>query len=402
MRLSPSQFQQTQQALLSAYTSWNDLAMMVRVGLNENLEELVSRSDGLDIVTFNLIRWAERKGRMRALIEVANADVPGNNLVRQLAQASVAWPGLDEPDPDAGLFYRRRTDFYHHIPLPTNYVPRLELLAELKAALLADGQSIAVTSAVKMSALHGMGGIGKTVAVRALCEDEDVHAAYPDGILWATVGQTPDLIARLREWANELHAVVTSNAPSVDELKNAISKELKQRSCLLIADDVWRKEHAEAFADGGPQCRLVITTRDAAMAEDLGATVQPVPLMTQAEAVMLLEEWAGGALATAEPALKVRIVDRLGRLPLAVRLAGDQLRRQDPGKWLAMFDAQKLKTQRVEKTHDSLERTFALSLDALDPETRRLYVALAIFNEDEATPLSGVARLWEGSGKYGS
>jgi hypothetical protein len=55
-------------------------------------------------------------------------------------------------------------------------------------------------SAVKMDALHGMGGIGKSVLARALCDDPDVQTAFPDVILWATLGQTPDLVGRLREW----------------------------------------------------------------------------------------------------------------------------------------------------------------------------------------------------------
>ena len=61
-----------------------------------------------------------------------------------------------------------------------------------------------------MTAVHGMGGIGKTVAVRALCDDPHVQAAYPDGILWAAVGQTPDLAARLRD-LDAQHAQLTAS-----------------------------------------------------------------------------------------------------------------------------------------------------------------------------------------------
>jgi hypothetical protein len=47
------------------------------------------------------------------------------------------------------------------------------------------------------------GGIGKSVLARALCDAPDIKAAFADGILWATLGQTPDLIARLREWIDD-------------------------------------------------------------------------------------------------------------------------------------------------------------------------------------------------------
>ena len=66
------------------------------------------------------------------------------------------------------------TSCSQHVSLPVNYVHRPELLAEVKAALLAPRSDVtavgdpvlALTGVVKMNALHGMGGIGKTV-VRA-------------------------------------------------------------------------------------------------------------------------------------------------------------------------------------------------------------------------------------------
>jgi hypothetical protein len=81
---------------------------------------------------------------------------------------------------------------------------------------------------------------------------------------------------------------------------------------------------------------------------------------------------------------KERIVKRLGYLPLAVKLAGAQLQRKPASEWLAALDLRKLATSRPEAIHDSLEITFGRSIDELDVGTQRLYVALAIFPEDEA------------------
>jgi len=162
---------------------------------------------------------------------------------------------------------------------------------------------------------------------------------------------------------------------------------LEQRACLLILDDVWQRKHAEVFRVGGPHCRLLITTRDSEIARELGASVRPVPAMTVDEAIALLEEWAGDALAGTEQSVKEQVVKRVGCLPLAVKLAGAQLQRKAPDEWLRTFDARKLKSKRPEGVHDSLEQTFGLSLDAL-----------AIFKEDEAVRETGIARLWEALG----
>jgi hypothetical protein len=295
------------------------------------------------------------------------------------------------------LFKSGRCDFYRHIPLPPNYIPRPELLTEVRERLLRGTGGLALTSAIQVKqadVLHGMGGIGKSVLARALCDAPDVQAAFPDGILWATLGQTPDLTARLREWIETLGGIVGQTAPTLDQLRDTLAEALRDKACLLIVDDAWRKAHLEPFCAGGPRCRLLITTRDAALAEGLDAGVYPVPVMAPDQAVALLEEWAGESLAEVEAEVKAKIVRRLGCLPLAVRLAGAQLRQKDPTEWLASFDARKLKTRRVETLHDSLEATFALSLDALTPVDRRLHVALAIFKEDEPTPVVAIAKLW--------
>ena len=294
---------------------------------------------------------------------------------------------------------RRRADFYKHINLPPHYVPRPSLLAEIKQTLLAEhdaGKPVALTSAIRahVDALHGMGGIGKTVAARVLCDDPDVQAAYPNGILWITVGQTPDLIPQLRDWIRELGGIVSENVPTVASLKNLLAELLTERACLLIVDDVWRVEDAQVFTVPAPGCRVVMTTRDAAVAEEIGAAVQPIPLMALEEAVELLRAWAGNGLDGVSGEQAVAVVERLGRLPLAIKLAGPQLREVEPATWLQEFDVRNLEARRGDGPHRSLEVAFGLSVDRLPEQHRHLYAALTIFPEDEPIPKVAIERLW--------
>src|SRR5712692_2500531 len=82
-------------------------------------------------------------------------------------------------------------------PLPRNYVERPEALLSLRNALITDGGG----PSIALTALEGMGGIGKTVLAQALCGDEVVQQAFPDGIAWVTAGKESayDLVTRLRE-----------------------------------------------------------------------------------------------------------------------------------------------------------------------------------------------------------
>ncbi len=290
----------------------------------------------------------------------------------------------------------QRHDCYQHIPLSPHYIERTQVLAEMRKALLNEVPPVALISVVTTTpaVLHGMGGIGKTVVARALCDDRAVQEAFSDGILWATLGQTPDLVAQLRNWIQAFGGVVNDSAPTMDSLRLILAQLLQDRACLLMLDDVWHYKDAEVFQLGGPRCRLLLTTRQAEIATKLGAHIQPVPLMTPDDAIALLKAWTHGSLTGYERGVKEKIVERLGYLPLAIKLAGPQLKNTSPQAWLRAFDLRKLRFHRVETIHDSLELTFDLSLELLEAEDRRLYLNLAIFKEDETIPQGGIEQLW--------
>ena len=65
---------------------------------------------------------------------------------------------------------------------------------------------------------------------------------------------------------------------------------------------------------------------------------------------------------TPTPADQAAVVKRLGYLPLAIMLAGPQLRETAAAQWLAEFDAYELELQRPQSEHDSLAWTFERSL----------------------------------------
>jgi hypothetical protein len=73
-------------ALLAAFPAAQDLQQMVRFGLDENLSAIAGGSALSDIV-FNLIQWAEARGRVGDLVAAALEANPRNPALRTVAGA---------------------------------------------------------------------------------------------------------------------------------------------------------------------------------------------------------------------------------------------------------------------------------------------------------------------------
>lgn len=126
---------------------------------------------------------------------------------------------------------------------PADFVQRPQEYEQLIEYLLAeDKQTVAITAT-----LQGAGGFGKTTLAQAICHDERILEALPDGILWTTIGDDrTKVIPGLRKL---YQALTGEEARFVDEHDATVqlSAELDKRRCLLVIDDVWNGVHLRRF-----------------------------------------------------------------------------------------------------------------------------------------------------------
>jgi hypothetical protein len=150
----------------------------------------------------------------------------------------------------------------HGVPdLPPHYWPREADLARLKQKLLSGDASVAITGQGQALGVQGMGGIGKTVLAAALAHDSEVRHAFPEGIYWLTIGQNPNLLElqnRLLRWLMGSKQILTTQQEARDALREA----LEGRRVLVVVDDAWTIDHADAFSVTASLARLLITTRN--------------------------------------------------------------------------------------------------------------------------------------------
>ncbi|WP_433378324.1 NB-ARC domain-containing protein [Actinoplanes sp. CA-142083] len=183
---------------------------------------------------------------------------------------------------------------------------------------LGHGSSLQVVTAVR-----GWPGVGKTTTAAALAHDPQLAADYPDGILWARLGETDAVASELRSWLSSLEAPADAEA-TVPQLSARLAAVLRDRRMLLFVDDVWDARQAAPFLVGGRSCATVVTTRARAVADDITSGPDQVYLLDVLSLDAAVEILASltGAFATERPEQIRRLAEALEGLPLALQVAG--------------------------------------------------------------------------------
>jgi WD40 repeat protein len=276
------------------------------------------------------------------------------------------------------------------LALPANFIARPDALEQIRHAIFDNGNQRPVV----LTASASLGGIGKSVLAAALCHDPDITAAFPDGVIWIAMGREPgNLVSKLAQVGRAL-------GDSDDQYHTAASSSsrlrtlLQDKAVLLVFDDVWHEQHVEPFRSDAPRCCTLITTREASLAQSLGAAEVTVEPLHPDQASQLLGKWAEKD----DPAFP-EIAVRLGALPLALQLAGAQLREGMEGAdWVSAFE-NRLSQLNVNRTATAVPETLhaclTLALDHLSDSARALYYTLGIFPENVPIPHEVVIRLWQ-------
>jgi WD40 repeat protein len=273
---------------------------------------------------------------------------------------------------------------------PPGFVERDEL-DELRTMLLGAGTGGLGITGVGLG-LHGQGGIGKTVLAAAIARDELVRRAFPDGVYWVALGESPDLVAAqidLLERLDEPAAGVRNVLDGARALKGALAS----RRCLLVVDDVWSAAAAQAFDTTGLLGRVLYTTRDPALLRDVRARVRRIARLTEAAARGLL---AGLVNTSVEelPGDVGRILAATGRVALALALVGAAVGRGGRG-WREVADELEVAAGTfLEHPYANVFKAMGVAVAALNPEDAEAHETLAVYAEDTRIPVVAVARLW--------
>jgi tetratricopeptide (TPR) repeat protein/transcriptional regulator with XRE-family HTH domain len=313
------------------------------------------------------------------------------------AATPVASPDLpSQPDPSISI---RPRDVVCDPLLPPPLAPaagligRAELLAQLKVRLLSGDTLV-------LSALQGLPGVGKTALALMLAHDPEMQAHFADGVLWAGLGQTPQVQETLARWGALLGLAAIDAARLTSQAwAQALRTAIGTRRFLFVLDDAWHLEAILACQVGGAGCAYLVTTRRPDLALQIaGAEMAVVPELEPEDGLALLARLAPQMVET-EPEAARRLVQVVGGLPLGLLLLGKHLHGQSysgqPRRIRVALERLQQSRERLHLSQPqapleahpslpagtplSLRASIGVSVAALSQEAQAMLAALALF-----------------------
>lgn len=257
--------------------------------------------------------------------------------------------------------------------------------------------------------VHGWPGVGKTTCAAALVHAANLGVAFPDGVLWISLGPEPDLLSKLVTCGHSLDLEGISTTQTVEQAVVRLRARLRDKRMLVVVDDVWEAQDAITLSQIGNCCTFLLTTRSPKVGQDLNLPnnqLYKLSVLNTDQGLALLR-----ALATATVAehleSSIELVKALEGLPLALQVAGRLLNTETSYEWgvvellkelrddsSILLDAEAPPDPTFE-TPLTVKVLFQKSTDRLDQKSRDCFARLGPFTSEPATfDLKAMQAVW--------
>ena len=233
--------------------------------------------------------------------------------------------------------------------------------------------------------LTGGGGIGKSALA---CHFAELHKDdFPDGIIGMRVdGKDADTLARA-------FAIMCGEEIEPDDERDAstiMQEVFRHRRALLIFDNA-TDASVRSLLPGGTRCAVIITTRDRGLPIHVDVPEEgniDLDILPDDDSMELLERLLGTDRVAAEREAAQKIIELVGNLPLALRIAGATLQIQ-AGRGLTDYaKALSEERSRLEKLkirgdeYLDVRASFMLSLELLELAEIDFFSCLSVCAKD--------------------
>nr|UBY07221.1 NBS-LRR disease resistance protein [Dasypyrum villosum] len=248
-------------------------------------------------------------------------------------------------------------------------------------------------------AIVGTGGVGKTTLAQKIFNDQKIKGSFKLQA-WICVSGEYNEVTILKEVLRNI-GVYHEQGETIAELQRKLAETVEGKSFFLVLDDVW---HPNVWTDllrppfhttiSGV---ILITTRDDQIAMRIGIqNTHQVDLMSVEVGWELL--WKSMNIAEEKEVYNLRyigmeIVDKCGRLPLAIKVTASALASRDltENEWRKFLG-------KYSGSHgmlsDEIEGALYLSYDELPHHLKQCFLYCALYIEDSIIYRGVVTKLW--------
>jgi len=235
---------------------------------------------------------------------------------------------------------------------------------------------------VVISAIDGMGGVGKTaLAVHAA---HRVREQFPNGQLFLDLrGYTTDLeplsTGDALDWFLRSLGVPPQMIPQdLGERAAYYRDRLEGTRTLIILDNASSAAQVRPLLPGTPGCLVLVTSRKRLTGLD-DASFLALDVLPEADAIALLHKVAGPDRIPAHHPAVVELVRLCGNMPLAIRITASRLRHHPALRIEDVVAQLRDETARLDQFQDedrNLTAVFDLSYQGLAEAEQRLFLLL--------------------------
>jgi tetratricopeptide (TPR) repeat protein len=270
-------------------------------------------------------------------------------------------------------------------PLGRHFVGRAGEREQLDA--FADAAT-AEAGTVIITALAGMGGIGKTAL--ALQWAHEIAERFPDGQLHVNLhGFDPqtqvDPAIALYGFIQAL-GVPSSGIPSELEARTALYRSLVAgRRLLVVLDNARSAEQVRPLLPTSPGCLVIVTSRNRldGLAVREGAQCIALDVLPETDALALLDRRITSERLRAEPDAVRSLIDLCGRLPLALSIAAARAANQPAMPLRHLINQLRAERTRLDafdlgESDLDVRAVFSWSYSAVTPAAARLFRLIGV------------------------
>jgi DNA-binding SARP family transcriptional activator len=247
---------------------------------------------------------------------------------------------------------------------------------------LGDRLATAEGSVMAVSALAGIGGVGKTTLAVHVAHQARPH--FPDGQLYVDLqgagarAAEPETV--LGAFLRALGTADSAIPDSLDERAALYRSTLDGRRILVLLDNAHDAAQIRPLLPGTAGCAALVTSR-VRMVDLAGAHLVDLDVMSPEEALQLFTRIVGEERVGSEREAALDVVAACGFLPLAIRIAASRLAARRT--WTVSVLAAKLADERrrldeLQAGDLAVKATFELGYGQLEPAQARAFRLLGL------------------------